>query len=181
MRSSGPSSLALVFVAVLGGGLLGCRGTAEPQRERESRAAAPTPAPAPVGLSPAALEAYEAAKRSVFAGDLDEARGHFTEATDAQPDFTEAWYNMGAATSRLSIAAAGAGEDQRALALFREAVSQKRRARALIDEGKWFVYTKVEEQEQVISDLQHALEEADAVMADDDSLLTALRMAAAGR
>jgi len=116
----------------------------------------------------------------VSAGDLAGAREHFLEAVAAEPGFTEAWYNLGATTTRLSIAAAGAGKNQEALAFFREGLDQKRRASALIDEGRWFLYTP-EQREQVISDLQHALEDADAVLADQASLLAALRLWAARR
>ena len=60
-------------------------------------------------------------------------------------------------------------------------VTQKRRASDLIAEGKWFVYLKEDEQKGVVSDLRHALEDADAVVQDEESLLIALRMWAARR
>jgi hypothetical protein len=140
------------------------------------------PAEPPIGLSAEAYEAYEAGKHSIRAGDLAGGHQHLKAAVEAQPDFTEGWYNLGATTSRLAIEAAGSGRDDEALALFRESVDQKRRAQELIDQGKWFVYTTASDQETVRSDLGHALEDADAVLADEASLLAALRLwAASGR
>jgi len=184
VRSSRSLAGRAGLVAALSSALLvGCRGgRASFEQGSEPAGVAPSSTPAPpAGLSAPAFQAYEAARQSVGAGDSAGARDHFLEAVGAQPDFTEAWYNLGATTTRLAVAAAGAGQDQQALVLFREGVGQKRRARSLIDEGKWFVYTTTEQQEQVISDLQHALEDADAVLADEPSLLAALRLWAAAR
>jgi hypothetical protein len=97
---------------------------------------------------------------------------------DLMPDFTEGWYNLGAAASRLAVEAAGRGEDPAALAFFREGVDAKRRADQLIREGKWFVYSPPQ-QAQVTSDLAHALEDADEVLANEPALLIALRLHAA--
>jgi len=172
------SMAALVFA--------GCRGKgkdaeAPPKTEPVAEATKPT-TPPPPGLSRDALYAYGTAIQAVRAANLDEARNLLKQAVELQPDFTEAWYNLGATTSRLAMAAAVDSRDLEALALFREAVLEKRRAQALVDDGKWFVYKTREEQDQVISDLRHALEDADAVMADEASLLAAMRIwAASGR
>jgi hypothetical protein len=128
-------------VVVLGTALLaGCRGrvaaseagaaaseAGAPASEGAPAPPSPTSAP-PAGLSAEAFQAYETAKQSVEANDLAAARGHFQEAVAAQPDFTEGWYNLGATTTRLAAAAAGAGQDPEALALFREGVNEKRQA-----------------------------------------------------
>jgi predicted negative regulator of RcsB-dependent stress response len=182
VRSSRSLSVGIVLVGALL--LVGCKSKAasseqtnDPAAERggdPAAAAAATPAPPP-GLSAEAFQAYEAAKQSVEANDLATARGHFQDAVAAQPDFTEGWYNLGATTTRLAAVAALAGQDPEAIALFREGVNQKRRAESLIGQGKWYIYTP-QQQEQVISDLQHALEDVDAVLADEPSLLAAMRM-----
>ncbi len=177
-------TLGAFFLAALG--FASCRGKdkaaeAPPTTEPVMEATAST-APPPPGLSLEAFRAYQDAKVAVRAESLDEARDLLKRAVELQPDFTEGWYNLGATTSRLAMAAAAEARDQEALALFRSAVEQKRRAQALIGEGKWFVYTTPEEQDQVIFDLRHALEDADAVMADEASLLAAMRIwAASGR
>ncbi len=180
-------ALVALFLAALG--FASCQGKdkdaeAPPKFEpvaEVAEATVPT-APPPSGLSIEAFRAYQAAILAVRGENLDEARDLLKQAVELQPDFTEGWYNLGATTSRLAMAAAVDARDQEALDLFREAVEEKRRAQALIDEGKWFVYTTREEQDQVIFDLRHALEDADAVMADEASLLAAMRLwAGSGR
>jgi hypothetical protein len=181
---SGQLAAAIAIAAV---GLWACRGRGAempPDTRAESAAgtaAAPaetTPTPPP-GLTAPAWEAYVAARQAIWANDLVTGQARLQEAIAAQSDFTEAWYNLGATTARLAGEAAGAGRDGDALTLFRESVTQKRRASDLIAEGKWFVYLKEDEQAGVVSDLRHALEDADAVVADEESLLVALKMWAA--
>ncbi len=180
IRSRVATAAVVVVTAVLGA----CRSDgAGAAAAREGAAAAETPAAPtpPPGLSAPAWEAYVAARKAIYDNNLVEGQARFKEAIAAQPDFTEAWDNLGATTSRRALEAAGAGRDAEALTLFRESVTQKRRSSDLIAEGKWFVYLKPEEQAGVVSDLQHALEDADAVLADEDSLLAAMRIWAARR
>jgi tetratricopeptide (TPR) repeat protein len=180
----------LLAVSLAALGIAACRGQSKdaealPKNEPVAEATTPTSpptTPTPLGLSAKALQAYVDARAATRAANLDEARDLLKQAVAIQPDFTEAWYNLGATTSRLSMAAAVNERDQEAIALFREAVEEKRRAQALVEDGKWFVYKTSEEQDQVISDLRHALEDADAVLADEPSLLAAMRIwAASGR
>jgi tetratricopeptide (TPR) repeat protein len=119
--------------------------------------------------------AYEAARLAIRSDDTEEARRQFQRAVELMPEFTEGWYNLGASTTILAIRAAGAGDDAEALTLFREAVAAKRRAQDLIGEGKWFIYEDPE-RAKVVHDLTEALPEADEVLADESSLLIALRL-----
>jgi Tfp pilus assembly protein PilF len=121
------------------------------------------------------MQAYQAARAAVRRGDYAEARQQLLAAVAAKPDFTEAWYNLGASYGMLAIEAAAVGEDSRAIEYFREAVEAKRRAEALIGEGKWFLYGP-KEQAQTIADLKEGLKDADEVLADERSLLMALRL-----
>jgi hypothetical protein len=183
--------LAAAMAAMLAVGLGACRGqgagtppdagAASAEGSSASVAGTAVEATPPPGVSAPAWEAYAAARKAIWANDLALGQLRFKEAIAAQFDFTEAWYNLGATTSRLAIEAAGAGRDGEALTLFRESVTQKRRASDLIAEGKWFVYLKPEEQEGVVSDLRHALEDADEVVANEEALLAALRMWASRR
>jgi tetratricopeptide (TPR) repeat protein len=124
--------------------------------------------------------AYEAGKRAVRARDYDEARRQLERAVERMPEFTEAWYNLGATLTTLSIRAAGAGDDAAALALFKDAVAAKKRAQDLISEDKWVLYEGAE-RDQVVHDLTEALRYADEVLGDERSLLVALRLWAAQR
>ena len=162
--------------------LLACAACAEPRpRASATPEGAGTSTPASTALSnlpPEVADAYRSARDAVRRRDHLEARRHLRATVDAMPDFTEGWYNLGAAASRLAVESAGRGEDQTALTFFREGVAAKRRADQLIREGKWFIYGP-SEQAQVTADLASALEDADEVLANEPALLAALRLHAA--
>jgi tetratricopeptide (TPR) repeat protein len=128
------------------------------------------------GLPGEAKRAYEGAKEAVVRGDLEEAQRQFTVAIGAEPRFTEAWYNRGSVNARLAVNTIRSGDEQRALDIFRQSVDDKRRARELIDQGVWFIYKPGPEQDQVRHDLEMALKDVDEVLADEASLLQALRL-----
>ncbi|MBI4697649.1 MAG: hypothetical protein HY758_01700 [Nitrospirae bacterium] len=133
----------------------------------------------PDDIPTAAWEAYKAARTKVIGGKYLEARRYLLIAVQEKPDFTEAWYNLGALNGNLAIEKMAQGQEQASLSLFREAVDQKRRAQALIAEGKWFVYKTPAEQAQVQYDIQEALSDADEVLEDEPSLIQALKLMAA--
>ena len=138
--------------------------------------AAATPAVESEGLAADARTAYEDAKRAVSARDYGAAQARLQEAVSAQPDFTEGWYNLGATQVHLAIQAARDGRDGEAVQLFRQAVESKRTARGLMEQKRWYVYLRAAEQDQVRSDVDQGLEDADEVLADEQSLLAALRL-----
>jgi tetratricopeptide (TPR) repeat protein len=155
------------------------------------RRAAP-PAPAAVASSPPAVAAgglrslapearnhYQEAQRLVYVGNLEEAQAALERAVAAQPDFTEGWYNLGATYSNMAVREAGQGHDDRALELVGKAVAAKGKARELMGAEAWFLYDERQRQ-TVRDDVAHALEDADAVLADPASLLVALRLRARG-
>jgi tetratricopeptide (TPR) repeat protein len=166
-----------------------CRGT-EPPRPSPPRARPLTTAPesssedaaedAAEDTSPsfsAEVRAeYEQAKDAVRAQDYRRAQAHLEKTVALLPDFTEGWYNLGATYAHLAIVAAQESGRDEALAYFRQAVDAKRTARDLMDQGRWYVYLAEEEQTQVRGDVEKALEDADAVLADEASLLIALRI-----
>ncbi len=66
--------------------------------------------------------------------------------------------------------------DVEGVELFRSAVAARRRSRELMDAGACYVYLTPAEQQQARSDVEHALEDADAVLEAQQSLLAALRL-----
>jgi tetratricopeptide (TPR) repeat protein len=150
-------------------------------------AAAPAPAPAPSAspasdlrpLAPEARRHYQEAQGLVYIGNLEEATASLERAVAAQPDFTEGWYNLGATYSNLAVREAGAGYDDAALEHVKKAVDAKARARDLMGANIWFLYDESQRQ-TVRDDVAHALEDAQAVLADPASLLVALRLRARG-
>ena len=96
----------------------------------------------------------------------------------AEPEFTEAWYNLGANLTDLAVREAGRSDDPKpALALFKKGVAAKILAKALMDDGRWFVYGE-KERAEVRADLAAALRDVERATADDETLFLALRMRA---
>jgi tetratricopeptide (TPR) repeat protein len=129
-------------------------------------------------LKPEALARFKEARDFAGAGKLDEARASLEAAVSAEPEFTEAWYNLGANLTDLAVREAGRNDDPRpALELFKKGVAAKLLARALMDDGKWFVYG---EKERAImqADLVAALRDVQKATADEETLFLALRMRA---
>jgi tetratricopeptide (TPR) repeat protein len=162
-------------------GLLACRraATPEPAPPATPLAAPSVPAATLRPLAPDALARYREAQHFVTAGDLDEARSRFERAVALEPDFTEAWYNLGASYANQAVRDAGRGDDVSAVDCFRRGVAAKLRARTLMNDGQWFLY-RGRERTIVLHDVEEALRDAEAVMADESSLLTALRLRAQG-
>jgi len=161
------------------GGALACRPAKGPAPSPTPPAAA-SPADTRRPLKPEALARYREAQGFVAAGKLDEARASLEAAVAAEPDFTEAWYNLGANLSNMAVREAGRNDDPRAaLDLFRRGVAAKILARALMNDGKWFVYGE-KERAVVEADLKEALRDMQQVMADEETLFLALRMRARG-
>jgi Tfp pilus assembly protein PilF len=170
------SRILPLLVTVVASVALACRPAQTPPAPAETRALAPS-ADALRTLAPEVRALYREAQGFVTAGNLDQARATLERAVAGEPDFTEAWYNLGATYSNLSVQDAGRGADGTALSLFRQAVTAKERARTLMNEDKWFLYRE-REREIVRHDVEEALRDSESVMADEAALLVALRMRA---
>lgn len=136
--------------------------------------------PAPVSVSAAAatgqphLAAYDRAKRAITGGNLQVAVQHLQEAIAHDAQFAEAWYQLGAAQTRLAIQAIN-NDESRSLELFSEGVRSKKRARALIGAGETRVWTPAQTA-QASSDLQQGLQEIDNLLDDRPTLIAALKL-----
>ncbi len=176
----GRRALAAALAVALS--VAGCRRATPPA---PAAAAAPTPAPSAAAapdlgrLAPEARAHYQQALSYVAAGSLDEAQDSLEQAVAIEPSFTEAWYNLGATYSNQAVRDAGRGDDSSALEFFRKGVAAKARARELMNEGTWFLYGE-RERWVVHLDVEEALRDADEVLADEEALLTALRLRAVG-
>ncbi len=129
-------------------------------------------------LDQEAQAAYQRAKEAFRRDDLAAMQAELEAAVSSQPDFTEAWYNLGACRGERALAAIRVGDEQQALALFRSAVDAKREAKALMDRELWWIYRPGPEQDQVRYDVEQALADAEEVLADEASLLGAMRLMA---
>lgn len=175
--------LSAVTVVAFGLALVAC---SDDESGGAPRQGEPAARQAPAGRRPVAAPTpfpgktnYEAAKQAVFRNDMETAIARLEEAVNENADFTEAWYQLGAARSNLAIDTVLADETA-AVMLFHDAVAAKRQAQALMDQGIFWVWD-AQAQAEARSDLELALEDADEVTANEESLVIALRLYAAAR
>ncbi len=78
--------------------------------------------------------------------DYARARERFEQAIALNPDFSEAVLYLSTTRTRLAREAALAGHKKEAAALWRQSVADRRRAKELMDEGKFFVSVGAEQE-----------------------------------
>jgi len=130
-------------------------------------------AKAPANVPDDAWKYYEHAKDAVYQSDLTRAESDLSNAVRIKPDFTEAWYNLGATQARIAINLTREHHEHDAVLMFRKGVGSKKKARDLMIQGKWFEY-EGQDRIQVRNDVEMALADADEVINDDVSLIKAL-------
>jgi len=128
---------------------------------------------APANVPEDAWKYYEHAKDAVYESDLTRAESDLSNAVRIKPDFTEAWYNLGATQARMAINLTREHREHEAVLMFRTAVESKKRARELMIQEKWFEY-EGQQRTQVRYDVEQALADADEVIHYDASLIKAL-------
>jgi tetratricopeptide (TPR) repeat protein len=133
------------------------------------------PLPLVGGLSKAVKDAYAAAINNVKSNDLEAAESNLKKAVSLKPDFTEAWYNLGATQTLLAIGMAKDEKNNEAVSKFREAVDSKKRSRELMDRNIWYIY-KDQEQNNVRHDVKEALEDIEKMLANETGLLFMLKI-----
>jgi tetratricopeptide (TPR) repeat protein len=117
--------------------------------------------------------AYQEAKRYIQASDLRSAVTALQRAIAQNPDLTEAYYQLGAAKTNLAIEEVRRDE-RAAIELFREGVEAKKEARRLMNQNKYYIWDE-RQRAQARVDLREALRDVDAVLADEPSLIAALK------
>jgi len=136
----------------------------------------PPPAPTTrvaqtVSVSLAGVDMY---RQGLAATDTEESLRLLHEAVHANPHLAEAWYAIG--RLKLKLAPDIVKTDElHGVRMFREGLEAEREALALLDAGKLTVWNQAEE-EQAREALARDLQNVDEVMADQESLLAALRL-----
>jgi len=163
---------ARVFALIVLASIGGC------DREvSQLRASAPTAARTQAVVSAEAFPgqfAYQEAKGLIQINDLRGAVNSLQHAIEQNPEFSEAYYQLGAAKTNLAIQAVR-NDERSAINLFREGVEAKKQARHLMSLNKYYVWNE-RQREQAWIDLREALRDVDAVLADEPSLVAALKM-----
>lgn len=148
-----------------------------------SRETPPPASSAPIAQAPEAAASSEAfrgqfaygeAKEHIQGNNLRAAIGSLEQAIAQNPEFSEAYYQLGAAKTNLAIEEVRYDE-RSAIQLFREGVAAKKEAHHLMSLNKFYVWN-AQQREQAWNDLREALRDADAVLADEASLVVALKM-----
>lgn len=133
------------------------------------------PLPLVGGLSKAVKDAYAAAIQNVRSNDMEAAETNLKKAISLKPDFTEAWYNLGATQTYIAMNLAKDEKDREAIAKFREAVESKKKSKTLMDKNIWYIY-KEAEQENVRHDVREALRDVNELLANEETLLLLLKI-----
>jgi len=174
------TDLALGVACLTGVLIVGCRGevASSPHRapsdtSRASGGATAKDAAAAPGER-AGLADYRQAGDAVASGDVRRAIALLEHAVALDPEFAEAWYQLGAARSNLAVAEVGVDEPG-AVQLFRDAVEAKQRARSLMLLGKTSLWNDAE-LAQAEADADQALSDVDDVLVDDAHVAAALRL-----
>ncbi|MCC6954188.1 MAG: hypothetical protein IT290_08725 [Deltaproteobacteria bacterium] len=165
----------LFFVAVIGVGSFVFRSPTSAGK------VSPDERPAERELSAQTESLYRRGEDAYTRGDYEQCVKHLSDAIELQEDFLEAYYGRGGCSIGLALHVMREGNRERALELYRDSVADKREAKALMDEGRWYIYFGKREQRQMISDVKSALVDADEVMADEESLVAAMKLMAVGR
>jgi tetratricopeptide (TPR) repeat protein len=159
--------LALIALASVGG----CDREVSPPRPPTPTAASTEAVAHAEAFRPIA---YLEAKGLIQANDLRAAVISLRHAIEQNPEFSEAYYQLGAAKTNLAIQEVRYDE-RTAIDLFREGVEAKKQARHLMSLNKYYVWNE-RQREQAWTDLREALRDVDAVLADEPSLVAALKM-----
>jgi hypothetical protein len=133
----------------------------------------PTPAPAAMPVQRAEIAGVGTYREALAAQDSEETLRLLEQAVHANPHLAEAWYELG----RLKVKRAPdivKTDELHGVTTFREGLEAEKEASALLDAGKVTVWTAVEE-DQAREVLARDLLNVDEVLADQESLLNALR------
>jgi hypothetical protein len=134
----------------------------------------PAPAPAAIPVQRAEIAGVGTYREALATQDSEETLRLLEQAVRANPHLAEAWYELG----RLKVKRAPdivKTDELQAIATFREGLEAEKEASRLLDAGKVVVWTPAE-QDQAREMLARDLVNVDEVLADQESLLTALRM-----
>lgn len=161
------SPLSLAVLLVLATGLAAC-GKPSPHPQN------PTANSVVMPVQTAEIAGVRTYREAFATEDLDERLRLLELAVRANPRLAEAWYELGRFKVRRAPVVIKTDELQ-AVAMFREGLEAEQEAQRLLDSGKVVIWTG-EEEIRARESLSIDLANANEVMADQDSLLNALRM-----
>lgn len=120
---------------------------------------------------------YEEAKHAILSDDLEGGVSLLEQIVVLDPEFGEAWYQLGAALANQAVRLVAADEEA-AIEKFDAGVAAKKTAQERMNRGALRVWDAFELR-QAQEDLDAGLADADAVRADRETLIAALYLHAA--
>ena len=134
----------------------------------------PAPSPAAVPVKKAEIAGVGIYREALAARDSEEALRLLEQAVRANPRLAEAWYEVG--RQKLKLAPDIVKLDElRGIQIFREGLEAEKEALRLLDAGKATVWNAAEE-DQARAMLATDLANVDETLADQESVLRALRV-----
>jgi tetratricopeptide (TPR) repeat protein len=134
----------------------------------------PAPSPAAVPVKKAEIAGVGIYREALAAQDSEEALRLLEQAVRANPRLAEAWYEVGRQKVRLAPDILKSDE-LRGIQVFREGLEAEKEASRLLDAGKVTVWNAAEE-DQARATLATDLANVNETLADQESLLRALRV-----
>jgi tetratricopeptide (TPR) repeat protein len=129
-----------------------------------------------VSCKPGMLD-YNRGVEKLNAKEYAAARPHFEKAVGANPDFSEAWASLGMSKVWLAKKAAEEKRDDEAVALWRNAAEDLRKAKSLMDQGRFVAVREANEQARMKEKVGEMVQNMDLpLLANDKLLLLAIRM-----
>ena len=132
------------------------------------------PAPAAQPVQRAEIAGVAIYRRALAAQDSEEALRLLEQATRANPHLAEAWYDLGRRKVKLAPEIVKTDELQ-GIQVFREGLEAEKEALRLLDAGNVTIWG-ADEEEQARAVLTTDLANVDEALAEQDSLLRALRV-----
>jgi len=134
----------------------------------------PPPAPAAVPVRKAEIAGVGIYREALAAQDNEDALRLLEQAVRANPRLAEAWYELGRQKVKLAPDIVKLDE-LRGIQIFREGLEAEKEALRLLDAGKVTVWNAAEE-DRAHATLTTELANVDETLADQESLLRALRV-----
>jgi tetratricopeptide (TPR) repeat protein len=123
------------------------------------------------GCMPKGGQEYNQGVEEMQKKNFETARGHFEKAVAENPDFAEAWYNLGSVKERIARKAAADKKDEEAVKAFKSAFEDIKKAKSLMDGGKFVAYKESGEQTRLKDQLAKELEVRESILKLDDATI----------
>lgn len=114
---------------------------------------------------------YNEGVKQFQAKNYDSAKPLFEKAIAANPDFTEAWYNLGLTKLNLAFKAAGEEKKEDAIKLFKAGAEDLKKSLSLMTQGKFVAYSEQAEKDRLKKQCEDMIAKCEVDLAVGDDIL----------